>query len=216
VRINEEKMSKSLGNFFTIRDILQQHRSEAVRYFLLSSHYRSPLNYTDEQLRQAKITLTSLYMALHGLPQAARDAHDPFVERFYAAMDDDFNTPEAMAVLADLKGEIFKSRAHDMERAARLGASLRELGAILGILQQDSEGFLKGVDENVAVLHVELPALELHATGTVRTVDELVEQRTAARRARNWAQADRIRKELADQGVILEDLPDGSTLWRRA
>ncbi len=149
VRVNEEKMSKSLGNFFTVREILQRFRPEEVRYFILTSQYRSPLNYDDEHLEQARSALTRLYTALRGVPDVAPDAVDasvaaPFVERFHAAMDDDFNTPEALAVLFDLVREVNRIRADDPGAAVGPAAVLRRLGGILGILREDPELYLRG------------------------------------------------------------------------
>jgi cysteinyl-tRNA synthetase len=210
VRINEEKMSKSLGNFFTIREVLGNYSAlvgpEVVRYFLLSSHYRSPLNYSEEQLQQAKSTLTGLYLALRGLASAhPAGSPDGYAERFYEAMDDDFNTPGALAVLADLERDINKHKATDRQRAVELSAELRRLGSILGVLQKDPEEFLRAG----------LPGAEDAATYRKEHIEQLIAERAGARACKDWAEADRIRKELADQGVILEDLPDGTTIWRR-
>ncbi len=202
VRINDEKMSKSLGNFFTVREILRHYRPEEVRYFILTSQYRSPLNYDDEHLQNARAALTRLYTALRGLPEAEPAGGEAFAERFHAAMDDDFNTPEALAVLFDLVREINRLRdAGDEAGAAGLGAELRRLGGILGILQDDPEAYLKG------------------AAGGDQGLDDaaieaLVQQRLDARKAKDWATADRIRDQLKEQGIVLEDGPGGTT-WRR-
>ena len=202
VRVNEEKMSKSLGNFFTVREILARYRPEEVRYFILTSHYRSPLNYDDEHLDNARAALTRFYTALRGLPEAEPAGGEAFRERFHAAMDDDFNTPVALAVLFDLVREINRVRPQDEAAAAGLGAELRALGDILGLLQADPEAYLRG-------------------SGTGGTaglsdgeIEPLIAERLAARKAKNWARADRIRDELAAAGVILEDGPGGTT-WRR-
>ena len=205
VRVNEEKMSKSLGNFFTVREILQRFRPEEVRYFILTSQYRSPLNYDDEHLEQARAALTRLYTALRGVPDLAPEAVDasvatPFVERFHAAMDDDFNTPEALAVLFDLVREVNRIRADDPGAAAGPAAVLRRLGGILGILQEDPELYLRGRADDGGMSDAQ--------------IESLVQARIAARAAKDWAEADRLRKLLTDAGIGLEDGPSG-TAWRR-
>ena len=200
VRVDKEKMSKSLGNFFTIREILKQFPGEVVRFFILTSHYRSPLDYSNESLEQATAGLTRLYTALRGLPQAkpgGTESH--WRQRFREAMDDDLNTPEALAVLFDLAKEINRLRSEDLPSAARLGGQLTSLGNVLGLLTQDTEAFLKGGMEN------NLSAQE---------IERLIEARNQARRQRDWATADNIRDELKSQGITLEDTPQG-TLWRR-
>jgi len=196
VRVDNEKMSKSLGNFFTIREILQNYDAEVVRFFILRAHYRSPLNYSDAHLDDARSALTRLYTALKGAPleTVPVDWATPAAARFRAAMDDDFNTPEAIAVLFDLAGEANRGDA----AAARL---LRMLGGTLGLLQREAEVFLKG----------KVPAGGLDETA----IESLIAARQAARKAKNFAESDRIRDELAAAGVILEDGP-GGTVWRRA
>jgi len=200
VRVNEEKMSKSLGNFFTVREILFRYRPEEVRYFILTSHYRSPLNYGDEHLDHARGALTRFYTALRGLPVANPAGGETFRARFHAAMDDDFNTPEALAVLFDLAREINRMRAGDQQSAAALGAELRALGGVLGILQDDPEAYLRGegTDEGL----------------TDACIQALINRRVAARKAKDWAAADRIRNELQASGILPEDGADG-TIWRR-
>jgi cysteinyl-tRNA synthetase len=204
VRINEEKMAKSLGNFFTVREILERYRAEEVRYFILTSHYRSPLNYDDEHLDNARAALTRFYTALRGLPSAEERGGietEHFTHRFQEAMDDDFNTPEALAVLFDLVREINRRREQDEQAAAGLGAELRRLGGVLGILQDDPEHYLRsgaGVGKGFSDQEIE----------------SLIQQRLDARKEKDWAAADRIRDELQEAGILLEDGPGGTT-WRR-
>ncbi|MER2530739.1 MAG: cysteine--tRNA ligase [Candidatus Competibacter sp.] len=207
VQVNEEKMSKSLGNFFTVREVLQRYQPEVVRLFILSSHYRGPLNYADENLDHAKSSLTRLYTALRGLPVVEEPLEDEenWRVRFEQAMDDDFNTPEALAVLFDLSREINKLHDHDEMAAARLGASLRHLGKWLGLLQADPESYLKSGTEVVASLSSGIASEEIEA---------LIAQRNIARKAKNWAEADRIRAQLQEAKVVLEDTSKG-TIWRR-
>jgi len=196
VRVDEEKMSKSLGNFFTVRDILERYDPEVVRFFILRAHYRSPLNYSDAHMEDAKGALTRLYTALKDAPPeaVAPDWRTPYAQRFKAAMDDDFGTPEAMAVLFELANEVNRGRRE-------LGAQLRALGAVLGLLQRDAQAFLQG-DRAAGGI----PAARIEA---------LIAERSAARKARDFARADAIRVELEAAGVVLEDSPSGTT-WRRA
>ncbi len=208
VRVNEEKMSKSLGNFFTVRDVLKHYDPEVVRCFILASHYRSPLDYSDENLRGAKAALTTLYTALRGIALAALTAdareellRDPGAERFFEAMDDDFNTAEALSTLFDLAHETNKARAAGGAGAARSATLLRELGGMLGLLQRDPDAFLQ---EGAAQGRL-----------SVEEIENLVAQRTQARRERDYAEADRIRDRLKAHGVVLEDVAGGGTIWRR-
>jgi cysteinyl-tRNA synthetase len=210
VRVDDEKMSKSLGNFFTVRDVLKIYEPEEVRYFIVASHYRSPLNYADEQLNAARAALTRLYTALRGLPQADAPETNEYYERFNAAMDDDFNTPEALAVLFDLAKDINRAKEKHIADAPKLGAELRELGNILGLLQDDPEGFLKGGMTARTVTWGADAVLEWSA----EKVEAMIQQRTDARAAKNWAEADRIRDVLQRNGIVLEDGPQGTT-WRR-
>ncbi len=200
VRVNEEKMSKSLGNFFTVREILAQYRPEVVRYFILSSHYRSPLNYSDQHLDGARQALTRLYTTLRGLPNQAAPQSPPgdYAARFEAAMDDDFNTPEALAVLFDLAREVNRLRQESLPEAPALGAELRRLGNVLGLLEDDPEHYFQAAPVGPDADEVE----------------RLIEARRQARQTRNWAEADRIRDELKARGIVLEDGPQG-TSWRR-
>jgi len=214
VNVDKEKMSKSLGNFFTIREVLKKYDAEVVRFFIMRAHYRSPLNYSDVHLDDAKGALTRLYTALKtppGLPLSgeeearppltrgaggvAVDWNEPHAQRFKAAMDDDFNTPEAVAVLFDLANEVNKSIS------LQLAAQLKALSSVLGLLQRDSVEFLQG--------------------GTAESglddaaINAQIEARIAAKQAKNYAEADRIRKELLAAGIVLEDSASGTT-WRRA
>jgi len=196
VRVDEEKMSKSLGNFFTVRDILKQFDPEVVRFFILRAHYRSPLNYSDRSMLDAKQALTRLYTALKDAPAApaALDWTTPYARRFKAAMDEDFGTPEAMAVLFELANEINRGQG-------ALAAQLRALGGVLGLLGRDPQAFLQR-DAAAGGLSAE-------------AIDALIAERSAARKARDFARADAIRGELEAAGVLLEDGAAGTT-WRRA
>ncbi len=225
VRIDDEKMSKSLGNFFTIREILKkgddpEKMAEVVRYLLLSSHYRRPLNFSDDLLDSAKASLEGLYIALQkgSTRKAQAEPTGVYREEFHKAMDDDFGTSSAFSVLHRLAGDINKAvAAQDTAQAGILARELVELGGILGLLQRDPTEFLQGQVHEAAV---SLPARsKLSASGEVvygrTTIEALIEQRQDARRQKDWAEADRIRDQLKDQGVILEDDPDGTTTWRR-
>ncbi len=201
VRVNADKMSKSLGNFFVIRDVLLEYPAEAVRYFLISAHYRSELNYSDDNLRMAKASLSKLYLALRGLPvlEAAEGIANAHEESFVAAMQDDFNTPEALAVLFDLARQVNRLRETDVAQAAQHAYHLKRLAGVLGLLQQDPDAFLAS-----------------EATGDSdqdAQIDALLAARAAARAARDWSEADRIRDELDALGVIIEDSAAGTT-WR--
>lgn len=200
VRVDGEKMSKSLGNFFTIRDVLAKYQPEVVRYLLVSSHYRSPINYAEDSLREAKGALERFYHALKGLPTVAPAGGEAFEARFAAAMDDDFNSPEACAVLFELAREVNRLRDTDATAAAGLAARLRELGSVLGVLQLEPEAFLQAGAEG------KVNAAEVEA---------LIAARLAARAAKNWAESDRIRDQLTAMGVVLED-GKGGTTWRLA
>lgn len=201
VRINEEKMSKSLGNFFTVREVLERYRGEVIRFFILSSHYRSPLNYSDDQLDEAAAALARLYTALRGLEPAQTKLDSEYKIHFNKAMDDDFNTPVALSVLFEIAKEINRNKPGDLEIANRLAGVLIALGEVLGILQDDPEHYLKAAKSCPGGLSND-------------EINQLVQQRRAARNHKNWKLADRIRDDLKAQGVILEDVA-GSTHWRR-
>jgi cysteinyl-tRNA synthetase len=212
VQVNSEKMSKSLGNFFVISDVLKQYPAEVIRYFLISAHYRSEINYSDENLQSAQAALTRLYTALRGLPEIPSSASQPqddklfchsrengnpeFNKRFITAMNDDFNVPEALAVLFELAKDINKLKETDIEEAAKLAALLKHLAGVLGILQQDPEVFFKGNEGNDS------------------EIEALIKKRNEARKNKDFKTADEARDELLRQGIVLEDTPSG-TLWRK-
>jgi cysteinyl-tRNA synthetase len=198
LQINNEKMSKSLDNFFLIRDVLKNYRAEVLRYFMLSSLYRSPLNFHEASLDNAQQALHRFYTALRGtVVEKNHEKNTVFEEKFQQAMDDDFNTPEAFAVLFDLAKEINCLKTVDQKKANRLASLLVYLGGVLGLLQDDPDHFLRegevGLDE--------------------KEIMALIEQREQARRDKNWAQADCVRGQLSDHGIVLEDGPEGTT-WR--
>ncbi|WP_034297752.1 cysteine--tRNA ligase [Herbaspirillum sp. RV1423] len=203
VRVDNEKMSKSLGNFFTIRDVLKKYDPEVVRFFILRAHYRSPLNYSDAHLDDARQALTRLYTALKEVPVddlaavTAVDQGEAHAQRFAEAMNDDFNTPVAIAVLFDLANEINKSKS------VALARQLKALAGVIGLLQRPADSFLKG---GVGSEAAGLSAADIEAK---------IAARIAAKKAKNFAEADGIRAELAAAGVILEDKPGGLTEWRR-
>jgi cysteinyl-tRNA synthetase len=230
VRINEEKMSKSLGNFFTVREVLDHYRSrhgdgagEIIRFFILSSHYRSPLNYSDEQLNDAGAALTRLYTALRDVEITEVLVKAEYKTRFEQAMDDDFNTPVALAVLFDLARDLNKAKTHEPEKAGVFAASLKQLASLLGILQDNPDAFLKG-GANLSAHLSSADSLSVKMSwGPVSTnaadaeaqIEQQIQARIAAKKAKDWALADQIRDELKQQGVILEDAPNGTTSWRR-
>jgi len=198
VRVDDEKMSKSLGNFFSIREVLKKYDAEVVRFFILRAHYRSPLNYSDAHLDDARQALSRLYTALKAVEaaDAAVDWSEPHAQRFRQAMDDDFNTPEACAVLFDLAAEVNRNKS------AAMAAQLRALAGVMGLLERDPQAFLQAAPESAG----EWPVARIEAA---------VADRVAAKKARNYAESDRIRAELLAAGVVLEDGAQG-TSWRRA
>ncbi len=201
VQIKEEKMSKSLGNFFTLREVLKQYAPEVMRYFILASHYRSPLNYSDQNLDSAKAALERFYTALRGTEVTEVADGGEYEARFRKAMDDDFNTAEALAVLFDLANVLNRAKADgNAELAGQLAGQLQYLAGVLGLLQDDAEAFLKGSGVAGGLTDME--------------IDGLIEQRNTAKKDKNWAEADRIRDELQAQGITLEDGAGGTT-WRR-
>ena len=199
VRVNQEKMSKSLGNFFTIRDVLAEHDPEVVRFLLVASHYRSPINYSVDSLHEARKSLTRFYTALEGVEVLSSDdgVEEGYAERFTTAMDDDFNSPEALAVLFDLARDLNRAKSESSEKAQRLAAELTRLAGVLGLLQQDPQTFLKGNQQQVALSETEIEAK--------------IAQRKEAKANKNFAQADAIRDELASLGIILKDSREGTT-----
>ena len=204
LRVDNEKMSKSLGNFFTVREVLKVYDAEVLRHLLIASHYRSAINYSEQSLQQSESTLERLYNALKGLDTAGAKTltNSRFEKAFVAAMDDDFNTAEAFAVLMDVVKEINRLKAEsesDLGPVNQLGALLVRLGSVLGILQRTPEAFLRrGMDESVDANHIEA----------------LIAARKQARADKNWAEADRIRDELAALHVVVEDGASGGSGWR--
>ena len=199
IMVNKEKMSKSLGNFFTIRDVLSHYHAETVRYFLLTAHYRSQLNYSEENLNLAQQALERLYTALRGTDKNALPfGGENFVASFREAMDDDFNTPNALSVLFEMARELNKLKTEDAAKANGLAAHLCQLGNILGLLESDPETFLQAGSNDVEIIQIEA----------------LIKQRNEARTAKDWATADAARNALSAMGIVLEDGPNGTT-WRK-
>ena len=206
VRVNQEKMSKSLGNFFTIRDVLAEHDPEVVRFLLVASHYRSPINYSVDSLTEARKSLTRLYTALEGIELGDADANgdasgdaSAYRERFTQVMDDDFNTPEALAVMFELAREVNRAKQEQPNEAAKLAGELKQLGSVLGLLQQEPQTFLKGTQQQG------MPLSESE-------IEAKIAQRIEAKANKDFAQADAIRDELAALGIILKDSREG-TSW---
>ncbi|MFH6953416.1 cysteine--tRNA ligase [Pseudoalteromonas sp. XMcav1-K] len=199
VQVNKEKMSKSLGNFFTLRDVLKEYDRESVRFFLINGHYRSQLNYSTENLEQARAAMERIYTALRGVEVVETSLENDYVARFNTAMNDDFNTPEALPVIFELAKEINRLKDEDANQAGQLAFILKALGEILGIAQQDPESFLQGEQ----------------ADDEVAEIEALILQRNQARADKNWALADEARDKLTAMGVVLEDSA-GKTTWRKA
>ncbi|QIM62754.1 cysteine--tRNA ligase [Pasteurellaceae bacterium Orientalotternb1] len=197
--INKEKMSKSLNNFFTIRDILKQFDAETVRYFFLTAHYRSLLDFSAENIELARSALERLYTALRGCELMELSEDDSYVQAFKEAMNDDFNTPGALAVLFELAREVNKAKSENPAEANRLASRLKQLAGVLGLLEQDPEAFLQGGADNDDVAEIEA----------------LIKQRNEARAAKDWAKADEARNKLTAMGIVLEDGANGTT-WRKA
>ena len=205
VQVNNEKMSKSLGNFFTIKEVFELYQPEVVRFFMLSSHYRSPLNYSEVSLEQAEHSLRRLYLALRNAPEVSDDEEPDmyYFDSFHAAMEDDFNTPEAMAVLFELAREINKAKENDTSNVGQLAATLRLLANTVGLLYSDPEDFLQGAGS------------QANAEYTAERIQSLIEVRNLARQNKDWLTADRIRDELLDVGITLDDSAEGTT-WRKS
>jgi len=201
LRVDEKKMSKSLGNFFTIREVLKKFDSEVVRYFMLSSQYRSAVNYSEEALQAAQNALERLYIALRDTEKVERDKDSEFEKHFIEAMSDDFNTPEALAVLFDISREINRLRDIHQGTSNKLASLLKHLGGVLGILQMDPNQFLQqGKGEFLKE--------------EIKQIEALIQAREQARKNKNWAESDRIRNELEAMNIVLEDKVSETT-WRR-
>ncbi|QWE11328.1 cysteine--tRNA ligase [Polynucleobacter sp. es-EL-1] len=204
IRVNEEKMSKSLGNFFLIRDVLKRFDPEVLRFFMLRAHYRSPINYSDTQLEESRSGLARLYTALASVPvsNTTFDAESPWVKRFGEAMNDDFNTPEAIAALFDLATEVNRAQG---EEKIQLASILKGLAGTLNFLQRDPSSFLQAGS----------PADAGGEQLSVAEIEKQIAARATAKQAKDFALSDQIRKSLLEQGVVLEDKPGGITEWRR-
>ena len=201
VRIDDEKMSKSLGNFFTIRDVTEKYDPEVLRYFILTSHYRSPLNYSDKQLDNAKAALTTLYTALRGIEvSSVTEADSEYHLRVRTAMNDDFNTAEVLPVLFDLAKEVNRYKEKDQSKTKYFASLLRELAGLIGLLHQEPEQFLRGVTNENGLSESD--------------IEDFIKQRNEARASKNWAESDRLRDALKEEGIVLEDA-GGNTTWRR-
>ena len=217
VNVDDEKMSKSLGNFFTIRDVLDSgylRDAEVLRFFLMSSHYRGPINYSLVQIDQADAALTRLYTALRDVKVAGSFEPTTATTTFIDAMDDDFNTPEALAVLQGLATEINRAKAAgDTARSSGLAAELVQLGGVLGVVQQNAEEFLR---KGKSVPPASDDVRPLGSGFSDEDIEKLIAERSEARRTKNFKRSDEIRQQLTEGGIVLEDKPGGATTWRRA
>ncbi len=201
VQINEEKMSKSLNNFFTVREVLKQYQPEVIRFFILNSHYRSPLNYSDDNLDKARAGLERIYTALRGAPADTAEPDQEILRRFRDKMDDDFNTPEAVALLFELARDLNRAKESEPTQTAILAATLKSIGSVLGLAQESPEAFLQG-------------SASTEGGMSEADIEQQIALRAAARANKDWAESDRIRDYLKDQGVLIED-GAGGTSWRR-
>ncbi|EAR61222.1 cysteine--tRNA ligase [Neptuniibacter caesariensis] len=202
VRVNSEKMSKSLGNFFTIRDVLEKYNAEVVRFFLARVHYRTYIDYSEDSLKEARVMLERFYQALRGVDAVEGPLENDFEERFIAAMNDDFNTPKAVSVMFELVNELNKATREGASEAPALAAQLRKLGGMLGLLQQNADEFLQGESEEGGLSNEE--------------IEQLIVDRAEAKKAKNFAEADKIRDDLASQGIILKDSREGTSWFRES
>lgn len=200
VRVNSEKMSKSQGNFFTIRDVLEKYDAEVVRYFLSSVHYRSYIDYSESSLKEARSALERFYQALNGVEAVAGALDNDYEARFFAAMDDDFSTPKAMAVLFELVNELNTASREGSANAPALAAQLKQLAGTLGLLQQDPAAFLQGESKEGEI--------------TPQQIEAFIQQRADAKKAKDFATSDKIRDDLAAQGIILKDSREGTSWFR--
>ncbi len=202
VRVNSEKMSKSLGNFFTIRDVLEKYNAEVVRFFLARVHYRTYIDYSEDSLKEARVMLERFYQALREVDAVEGEIENDFETRFIEAMNDDFNTPKAISVLFELVNELNKASREKSELASLLAGQLKKLGGILGLLQQDPAAFMQGEAGEGGL--------------TAEAIEILIEQRAAAKKNREFAEADRIREDLSAQGIILKDSREGTSWYRES
>jgi cysteinyl-tRNA synthetase len=211
VRVDDEKMSKSLGNFFTIREVLKKYDAETVRFFIVRAHYRSALNYSDAHLDDARGALRRLYTALELVPaqDVKIDWANPYAARFKAAMDEDFGTPEAVAVLFELAAEVNRNKS------AEAAGLLKALGGALGLLQQDPTAFKQGRVLGATTGNAVASGIPAKIHQGTEWIDDQIAQRAAAKAAKNFAEADRIRKDLLDKGIVLKDSASGTT-WESA
>jgi len=200
IRVDDEKMSKSLGNFFTIRDVLKEYQPEVVRFFILSSHYRSPLNYSDANLKEARTALARLYTAIRDIAVVTGQLDAEYAAKFHEVMEDDFNTREAVTLLHEIAHEINKTGDVGSDRSILLASTLQGLGGILGLLQDNPAAFLQSGKTGAGLENEQ--------------VQQLIEERALAKQQKDYARADSLRDQLVSQGIILEDTPKG-TLWRR-